>query len=484
MKRLFALLLALLLAGGSVACSDNGSDDIPDTPSAELDTPIENIVAEEEEEETLPTPDLPKKDFDGYTYRILTTDDTVKFIYSEESTGETINDAVFDANSEVADQFNITYAQISIGSGSDSATVGAYIMSGDDSYDIGQLHDCTTGSMALNGWFHNIYEVPYIDVTTPWWPQFTVESLTLNGKMYYISNYTTYRAMHETRVTFFNQGLISDLGLQSPYEHVKDGTWTIDTLAAMSDIYIDTNGDNVQDKNDLMGFVFTNAPYCWLEGFGIESYQKTGNGAEMVLNINNERTVSLIDKLYAWLCGDNNSVWCKMSGDRNEAMEIFAAGTAVFTFKCIGDQIPYLMDSDINYGIAPFPKLDETQENYIGPCTDLLLSIPITAENIERTGIIAEAMSYAGYKNILPAYKEKALKNRYSTDLESAEMLDIIFANRIISFSYLFVNLGPGMQLRLISNTIGSGNNNIASYYKTNEKVENKIMQKVIKFYE
>lgn len=357
-------------------------------------------------------------------------------------------------------------------------------MAGDDAYDIGQLHDCTSGSMALNGWFHNIYEVPHLDTTMPWWPQFTVDSLTLNGKMYYISNYTTYRALHETRVTFFNQDLIADLGLTTPYELVKEGTWTIDNMASMANVYIDANGDNVQDKSDIMGFVFTSSPYCWLEGFGIESYQKTGNGSEMLLNVNTERTVTLVDKLYNWLCADDNSVWCKMSNAREEAMEMFAAGTAVFTFKCIGDQIPYLMDTEVNYGIAPFPKLDETQNDYIGPCTDLLLSIPITATDLERTGIIAEAMSYAGYKHILPAYSEKALKNRYSTDLESAEMLDIVFANRIISFAYLFVNMGPGMQLRLISSTVGSNNNNIASYYKTNEKPETKIMEKVAEFYQ
>ncbi len=482
MKRFLILMLALLMAAGSVACSEAGSGETTAPENEVTPAAVETTAAEDEE--TLPTPDLPDKNFDGYNYRILSTDATTQFIYAEESTGETVNDAVFDANSEVAEQYNITYSTVSIASNSDSTIIQAFIMAGDDAYDIGQLHDCTSGSMALNGWFHNIYEVPYLDTTMPWWPQFTVESLTLNGKMYYISNYTTYRALHETRVTFFNQDLIADLGLTTPYELVKEGTWTIDNMASMSNVYIDANGDNVQDKSDIMGFVFTNAPYCWLEGFGIESYQKTGNGSEMLLNVNTERTVTLVDKLYNWLCAGDNSVWCKMNNAREEAMEMFAAGTAVFTFKCIGDQIPYLMDTEVNYGIAPFPKLDETQNDYIGPCTDLLLSIPITATDLERTGIIAEAMSYAGYKYILPAYSEKALKNRYSTDLESAEMLDIVFANRIISFAYLFVNMGPGMQLRLISSTVGSDNNNIASYYKTNEKVETKIMEKIADFYQ
>lgn len=247
---------------------------------------------------------------------------------------------------------------------------------------------------------------------------------------------------------------------------------------------MDVNGDGKQDTGDTMGFVFTNAPYCWLESFGIEAYKKEGkNSANMTLDINKEVTYTLIDKLYNWMgVTGNNSVYVDFSGDRNLAMEVFANGSALFTFKCIGDQIPYLMDSEMDYGIVPFPKVDENQADYVSACTDLLLSIPITTSDLERTGIITEAMSYAGYKNILPAYCEKALKGRYSTDEESAEMLDMIFQNRIISFSYLFVNLVPGgMQYQLIAQTVK--NNNVASYYQSNESKEEAVIATVTEFY-
>ncbi len=477
-KRIFLCLLAALLTFNAVACA---------APTEDETTSIEPTAVEtvEETEETEQTPDLPEKDFEGYTYRILATEGTYLYIYSEELNGEVVNDAVYEANSQVAEQFNIEYEMIPITSNSDQSIIQAFIMAGEDAYDIAQLHDCTTGSMALNGWFHNIHEMPYMDPSAPWWPQFTVDSLTLNGKMYYISNYTTYRSLHETRVTFFNQDMIADLGVERPYDMVKEGTWTIDNMAAIAnEIYIDTNGDGKQDKGDIMGFVFTNAPYCWTESFGIEAYQKVApDSPEMVLNINHETTYNLIDKLHNWMGSGSNSVWVDFAGDRNQAMEMFAAGSGVFTFKCIGDQIPYLLDTDMLYGIVPFPKVDELQESYVSACTDLLLSIPVTASDLERTGIIAEAMSYAGYKYILPAYCEKALKNRYSTDRESAEMLDMIFQNRIISFAYLFVNMVPsGMQYQLIAQTVNS--NNVASYYKANEKKELATIKKITEFYQ
>ncbi len=475
-KRIFVCLLAALLCSGMISCGTPAEE----TTSAET-TAAETVT---ETVETEQTPDLPEKDFGGYTYRILATEVTYKYIHSEEVTGEVINDAVYEANVQVGEQFNIGYEMIPLTSNSDQSLIQAYIMAGDDAYDIAQLHDCTTGSMALNGWFHNIYDVPYVEPSNPWWPQFTVESLTLNGKMYYISNYTTYRGLHETRVTFFNKDMIVDMSMENPYDLVKEGTWTIDKMAELSNsVYIDTNGDGKQDKEDVMGFVFTSAPYCWTESFGIEAYKKEGpNSANITLDINHETTYTLVDKLYNWMGSGSDTVWVNFSGDRNEAMEMFAAGKGLFTFKCIGDQLPYLMDTELNYGIVPFPKVDEHQADYVSACTDLLLSIPVTATDLERTGIIVEAMSYAGYKHILPAYCETALKNRYSTDQESAEMLDMIFQNRIISFAYLFVNMVPsGMQYQLIAQTVN--NNNVASYYQKNESKELATIEKIVEFY-
>ncbi len=45
----------------------------------------------------------------------------------------------------------------------------------------------------------------------------------------------------------------------------------------------------------------------------------------------------------------------------------------------------------------------------------------------DKLGIILEAMSYYGYENIIPVYKEIALKTKTARDNESADMLDIIF---------------------------------------------------------
>ena len=61
-------------------------------------------------------------------------------------------------------------------------------------------------------------------------------------------------------------------------------------------------------------------------------------------------------------------------------------------------------------------------------------------------------------------------------------MLNIIFNNQLLSFSYLYVNSVPeGMQLRLLYDTIQ--NNTLASYFAANEKKELAFMKKLSEYY-
>ena len=100
-----------------------------------------------------------------------------------------------------------------------------------------------------------------------------------------------------------------------------------------------------------------------------------------------------------------------------------------------------------------------------------------------KIGLVLEAMAAISHYDLIPADMESSLKTKHSRDAESAEMLDMIFQNRIISFSYLFVNLVPGgMQYQLIAQTVK--NNNVAAYYQSNESKELATIAKITEFYQ
>ena len=52
----------------------------------------------------------------------------------------------------------------------------------------------------------------------------------------------------------------------------------------------------------------------------------------------------------------------------------------------------------------------------------------------DNLGIVLEAMSYYGYKDVIPVYKEVALKTKTARDNESADMLDIVFSTIYFDF--------------------------------------------------
>ena len=477
-KKLLCLILAGMMLLGTVSCASSEDEN---GDGAQEGT---NLSTETEGETDLKL-DLPEKDFGGSSFRIMGNKTALEHVTADKTKGEEVNDALVESNMWVSNKYNVKFEQIQIDDELDANIVRAYIMAGDDEYDVAYLHDCNSANMSLKGWFLNVYDMPYMDPSNPWWPQFTVESLSLNGKLYHYSNYTSYQAMEWTWGVFFNQEILKDFNQPNPYDYVREGTWTLDTLTKMStDIYSD-NGDGMADTNDLMGFVFTQTPYGWLESFGIEMYKKAGpNSAELSLSTDDEICYTLIDKLHTWFYSGSDAVFVDFYGTDSVGNSMFTDKRLAFTTERIGKLAPLAMEADVEYGIVPMPKIDASQSDYRAGCHDRFFTIPTTVQDKERVGIILEAMSYAGHKFILPAYCEKTLKTRLATDPDCGEMLNMIFEKQVISFAYLFNQQenNTGLQLNLIIKTVED--KNVASFFKTQKKIAEKVQRTITRFYE
>ena len=100
--------------------------------------------------------------------------------------------------------------------------------------------------------------------------------------------------------------------------------------------------------------------------------------------------------------------------------------------------------------------------------------------NLERTGIIIEALSAESMYLLTPAYYEISLKTKYARDDESQEMLDIIFASTVYDLGNIF---DWGGVFTLPSNLTESGSTDFASRYAKIEKAAVKAMEKTIEQY-
>ena len=490
-NKITALMLCAIFLLSSLLMACAGS---PDTADATTEAPANDGVTGEGEETTEPLnareaiPDgLPEKDYGGYEFRIYTYPDpkgfsNSMFVLAEEQIGEVINDAIYLANRAVEERFNIKIKNVD--SGADDvghvSSIKKLIKAGDDAFDISFGHDIQLGSASLEGNFVNLYKVPYLDFSKPWWPENTVKSLTLLDQMYTFSNAVSYLGIHWTRVLFINKDKAKDYGLEIPYQQVFDGTWTLDKLIAMTkDVYTDVNGNGEKDADDFFGYAFTGPFYCSLEPFGIDAV--TPDDAEILkLSINTPRTISAVEKMYELVFG-SGSFYDKDTESKATKLRdrMFKDGKCLFTYTELGMAIEEYRNSDVNYGILPMPKLDENQPNYIAGTTDKLGIIPTTNEDLERTGIILEAMSAEAYKKVFPAYYEVAMKNKFLQDEESVRILDLITETRVLSFSYIFMNTFNQTLTELFYNA-KTPNTDFTSFYEKRESIEVKSIAKLI----
>lgn len=463
MKKRLCLILSLLMAAQFTACGEAADEVTADNTTLPEDST--------EVSETGIPDDLPDVDLEGYEFRILGFGDSrFAAIWVEDQNGSIVNDAVYNKCKTVEDRFNcsIVIAEGSnVGSGSTTTsdernTIMRSIMAGEDSFDIASAHDITLANMTLEGHFINLYDVPYLNLDKPWWPKYTVDSLTFDDQMYMFSNSLSYNNMSDTRVMFFNKSLLEDLNFELPYQSVYDGSWTLDRLNSMTKgAYADLNGNNDIDEEDRFGIVNPSYYYCVLEPFNLEPYQDDGKGnLTYVFDLDKYQTI--VEKFYSLFVGDGGFI----ASNGPTARKVFAEGRALFTYDQLGHAVSDYSQTDLIYGILPMPKLDETQDEYYAGCTDRPCVVPITADpHLDETGLIIEALSAEGYRQVFPAYFEQALKVRYADQTDDAKMIDIINQNVILSFTYMYGNFKSPYNIMLETLfKAGSESTDVASY--------------------
>ena len=94
-------------------------------------------------------------------------------------------------------------------------------------------------------------------------------------------------------------------------------------------------------------------------------------------------------------------------------------------------------DMEDQYSILPYPMYDENQDKYRTSAADRysIITIPITCEDLDMVSIVTEALNYEGHKRVIPVYYEESLQKRYTHDIESIELLDVIMAGRTFDIS-------------------------------------------------
>ncbi len=440
---LLLLLVALLVSGSCTACGNGGgTETTADTKAADTQTPVtEEAETDSLEARKLVDDGLGDKDLGGAEYRMLYQERYAEFQYVEELNGDTLNDAIYNRNMAVEDRFNATIVHNTGAEEALAMSIKNSVLSGNDEYDLYMGHTMYTGKYAVQGIFRNARELD-IDFTKPWYPQYAVQNLTYNDKMFLMASDICLSLSSNTYCYYFNKDLVTDYSMEEPYAVVNEGRWTLDYLLNnVATVYQDLNGDGAVGNGDLFGLhgEKTNSTVAYLYSCDLDIMKLSDTGEITLQFGSDERSVDAIEKLKTLLYGSQGSY--AATKDELNHMDMFVSQNAIFVTGTLGESVSrYREDCDFDYGIVPYPKFDEEQDTYYTVAGGSFSSsaIPLTAVRDDVVSTMFAALSAETWKNVIPKYYDVVLKYKGARDEASIAMIDLVLNGRSLDFSFVY----------------------------------------------
>ena len=391
-------------------------------------------------------PDLEARDFGGYEFTFLTrtitnenwTDWDHRDIFAEEANGDVINDAVYGRNRKIESKYNINIKEITVEQGVFTSNITKSVRAEDDVYDAVCIHLIgELATLASDGSLTDLFKMPHIGLDMPWWNQNCVRDLSIGHKLFVIQGDLLILDNDALEAMIFNKTLIKDYGLESPYDIVKRGEWTFDKLLEMSKgIARDLNGDGAMYfADDLFGAtVQADTAASFLVSGGEKIAGKDENDYP-ALTFGSEKCYRILEIVSEINMNSNEYVNTHRHNSQHKVHDILTNMMSEnrVLFSWIRMRVAEAMRAiETDFGIIPCPKSDKSQEKYItrnNPHTSAGVSIPVTASDPERTGMILEDLCAESKYTLQPAYYEINLRGKFVRDDDSQEMLDIILSN-------------------------------------------------------
>lgn len=336
------------------------------------------------------------------------------------------------------------------GTGNGFQKIYTGFMSGSSDFDAAMIGTGDVANLAQNSILWDLSSLPYMDLSKPYWDQKANEDLAVAGKMFYTTGEIGVVDNIYTHALLFNKDLIESYQMESPYELVRNNEWTLETLGRLAkQVGQDVDNNGVYDEKDMYGLMIWNDPMvAMLAGAG-EKIATVNESGEIELSLYSERVVNLYDALQN-LVFDQQHVYnyqydnvtgkaASISTWDTNRFSVFNENRVLFNFGALS-LVESHRDSEVDFGILPYPKLDATQADYghvVSGFHTQFFCIPLMADP-ERSSAVSELLAFYGEEYLTPAYYEKTLCGKYVRDEESTEMLDIIFDSHVFDIGVYY----------------------------------------------
>lgn len=337
----------------------------------------------------------------------------------------------------------------------------------------------TAGSGLSQGYYRALDEIGTIHLGEEWWDQIFLDATSIGGSHYFAMSNAHLMGWDGLWCLLFNENMMDNLGLDYPYQLVRDGKWTLDKLTEYCEAAANLNGDDSfkcsAQGNSTFGCVsFQHVPMKFLFGLGADFVTKDKN--DMPVFDCGNRFIEACQKLSTFF--GKSGVYLAASSDTAEDtyyQNFYEANRALF-LGCELKTTGLLRNMNENFGIVPFPKLDENQADYrstaVHQCA--VFTIPVTSTHAEEIGQVFDALSYESDEMVLQPYFSVVVEQKGLRNEDSIDMLNIIKRTRSydIGVAYQWIS-SLEEQIR---NKIYNGSADVASIIDSNKsKVQENI---------
>ena len=480
--RILSLVLALLMVAAIfVGCAQTNE------PGSETQAPGSNNA--DSEAVTDPVEDAltalrSEVDWGGKDFGILYVNE---FGYTEEveaeqsSTNESssavINDAVFERNTLFEEYCNLTFVLLPVSNGAATGSIQAEVQTGTGDFHLITTTTDTAANNATSGFLYDYLQLD-IDYEEDWWDAGTLE-FALDGHVFFMDGPFNIVDDDVTFVLMFNKELREQYKIANPYDTVKAGEWTLDHFNSIVSQLATENGDGKWDEKDTYGFSTPGSignTFFYGAGLQYVANNRTMDAPELVLADKMEQALDVL-RLARSIVHDNNSTYVAPHGSEGLSRDVFVQGRSLFYCEAASYLRGLNANMEREYGVIPVPKYNKEQAKYttwrhsIGST----LSIPTSVgkADMEQFALVLETYTVLSQKLVRPAYYEVMLTTRNVQDVESSEMLDLIFQNRTYDMAMYFTSLGfSGLFEEAVK---GSGDNFASQYSAASRGFDKKI---------
>ena len=487
-KRIPALLLVALMMTQFAACSEAPADE-GTASGSEVSTPAaeEAAAAETTEEDVLNAllAEVPGGDYGGYEFTMLNNESNFAYtlMSAEELTGEGINDAIYNRNVAVAEKLNIAIKENMVTYSQVTTDMNTCIAAGDDTYSCFWNESQFVAPFAINGQLLNVYDLTAINLENPWWNDKALADVQVGDYQYFLVGDLHLMFKESFWMCGFNKNIIDENALGDPYELVREGAWTLDQMKTyMETAAMDLDGNGTMDGADRFGVTcYSGCVGAFVLGAG-ETFIERGEDGTPMLITPDDRFFAVYEKIVSAMFDPANTYVCMDGKTQNIAQYengwhgVFSSGHALFYLEPIGS-LKKLRDMDAEFGIVPFPKYEEAQEEYVTYIAGYaaFCGIPVTTSDMQRTGVILENLCAYSYGDLRQAYVDTTLNFKYIRDQESAEMLNLILDSGRFSLTDILAVTTP---VDTYASNATSAKMELASTYAKMTKAAGKLLDK------